>query len=127
MIAIEKERQKVMNLLYLLLSILKNIKVAPIRVERPAIVETTRGISASMDLTYSSIFYFVRFYNKVKPIIPLKIIGNFFEYFSIASSNFIAIATRYRGVELNTIAFIKNITDYFLFSILALINESNNG
>ena len=53
----EKARQNVINLLYLLFSILKNIDKAPIRVESPAIVDTKSGINASFILIpYSSIF-----------------------------------------------------------------------
>ena len=51
--AIEKAKQKEINLLYLLLSILKNISVAPISVESPAIVDTNKGISDPIYLTYS--------------------------------------------------------------------------
>ena len=55
--AIEKARQKVINLLYLFLSILKNISVAPIKVESPAIVDTKSGIKVLIIIIpYSSIF-----------------------------------------------------------------------
>lgn len=54
-IAIENARQNAINLLYCLLSILKKIVVAPIRVESPAIVEIKRGINVATCLTYSNI------------------------------------------------------------------------
>ena len=55
--AIENAKQNVIYLFYLFLSTLKNINVAPIKVESPAIVDTKSGISVLfIFIPYSSIF-----------------------------------------------------------------------